>query len=167
MIPSFPTPKSFLKYSIPRSIVYVILLWLGLSLFEPANAMQQLPGLRTAGLPQRERIAPNPPNQQVSTGIRSGHNPTPKEIEGRIRESAQKHGLPAERVLRIARCESRLKPGARSKGGLYVGIYQFALKTWKNTPEGKAGLVREDAVANINAAHWHMKRYGFGAWGCK
>ena len=45
-----------------------------------------------------------------------------------------------------------------------MGIYQFDLITWRNTPEGRAGLPRENPVANINAAHWHMKKRGFGAW---
>jgi hypothetical protein len=168
MIPSSQLPKSPLQGSILRSIAYVLVLAGGLSLLGTAQAMHSIPGVpQTTSVPHGERIATTLPYQQVSTGIRSGHNPTPTEIEGRIRDSANKYGLPAERVLRIARCESRLKAGARSKSGLYVGIYQFALKTWRNTPEGKAGLSREDAVANINAAHWHMKRYGYSAWGCK
>ena len=81
-----------------------------------------------------------------------------------IRASARKYGLPEERVVHIAWRESRFKPTARSKSGRYVGLYQFDLVTWRNTPEGRAGLRREDPVANINAAHWHMKKRGFQAW---
>ncbi|PYS49243.1 MAG: hypothetical protein DMF68_10565 [Acidobacteria bacterium] len=89
---------------------------------------------------------------------------TPKEVEAFIRESARKYGLPESRVVKIAWRESKFIPGARSRSGRYVGIYQFDLVTWRNTPEGRAGLRREDAVANINAAHWHMRTYGFSAW---
>ncbi|HWT00057.1 MAG TPA: transglycosylase SLT domain-containing protein [Pyrinomonadaceae bacterium] len=81
-----------------------------------------------------------------------------------IRASARKYGLPEARVVHIAWRESRFKPHARSKGGRYVGLYQFDLTTWRNTPEGRAGMRREDPVANINAAHWHMKKRGFQAW---
>jgi soluble lytic murein transglycosylase-like protein len=89
---------------------------------------------------------------------------TPKKIEALIRESARKYGLPEAKVVKIAWRESKFKSNARSKSGRYVGIYQFDLVTWRNTPEGRAGLRREDPVANINAAHWHMKTYGFSAW---
>jgi len=153
-----------------RSILFVLVLVAAAALFsvEAAHAKKDSGVANRSESPaQSDLAAAREASQQVSKGIRSGRNPSAKEIEERIKESARKYGLPADRVLRIARCESRLKPAARSKGGLYVGIYQFALKTWKNTPEGKAGLVREDPVANINAAHWHMKRYGYGAWGCK
>ena len=81
-----------------------------------------------------------------------------------IRASARKYGLPEERVVYIAWRESKFQPGARSKTGRYVGLYQFDLVTWRNTPEGRAGMRREDPVANINAAHWHMKKRGFQAW---
>ena len=81
-----------------------------------------------------------------------------------IRESARKYGLPEAKVVHIAWRESRFKPHARSRSGRYVGLYQFDLMTWRNTPEGRAGMRREDPVANINAAHWHMKTRGFQAW---
>ena len=89
---------------------------------------------------------------------------SPKEIETFIRASARKHTLPEEKVVSIAWRESKFKPAVRSKTGKYVGIYQFDLVTWRNTPEGRSGFRREDPVANINAAHWHMKKYGFSAW---
>ena len=108
-----------------------------------------------------ERIQ-TPPAVRALPRVQSGH--TPKEIEALIRESARKYGLPEAKVVHIAWRESRFKPAARSRSGRYVGIYQFDLVTWRNTPEGRAGLRREDPVANINAAHWHMKKRGFQAW---
>lgn len=113
------------------------------------------------GVPHGEPIPP-PPAVRTLQSLQSRH--TPKEIEALIRESARKYALPEAKVLHIAWRESKFKPTARSKSGRYVGIYQFDLVTWRNTPEGRAGLRREDPVANINAAHWHMKKRGFQAW---
>ena len=108
------------------------------------------------------QVQPPPPSVRTLQGIQSRHSP--KEIEALIRESARKYGLPEAKVVHIAWRESKFKPAARSKSGRYVGIYQFDLVTWRNTPEGRAGMRREDPVANINAAHWHMKTRGFQAW---
>jgi len=102
------------------------------------------------------------PAVRTAQSAQAGH--TPEEIEAIIRASARKYGLPEEKVVHIAWRESKFKPEARSKSGRYVGIYQFDLTTWRNTPEGRAGRRREDPLANINAAHWHMKEYGFQAW---
>ena len=102
------------------------------------------------------------PTTRTPQTVQSPH--TPKEIETLIRESARKYNLPETRVVKIAWRESKFIPNARSRSGRYVGIYQFDLPTWRNTPEGHAGQRREDPVANINAAHWHMKTYGFSAW---
>lgn len=107
------------------------------------------------------RIKPSP-DGRIKQSAQAPH--TPQEIKALIRESARKYGLPEAKVIHIAWRESKFKPTARSKSGRYVGIYQFDLLTWRNTPEGRAGLRREDPVANINAAHWHMKMRGFQAW---
>lgn len=125
----------------------------GAILIEPA--VQAIP--RRVG-----RVQSPPPAVQTLQGIQSRHSP--KEIEALIRESARKYGLSEAKVVHIAWRESKFKPAARSKSGRYVGIYQFDLVTWRNTPEGRAGMRREDPVANINAAHWHMKKRGFQAW---
>src|SRR5205085_8669477 len=118
--------------------------------------------------PLAQGVSPGGDKLQASPAMRSLQSfqsrHTPREIEALIRASARKYGLPEEKVVHIAWRESKFQPGARSKGGRYVGLYQFDLMTWRNTPEGRAGLPREDAVANINAAHWHMRVYGFQAW---
>ena len=114
------------------------------------------------GVPRGIGPIQSPPAVRTPQSAQSRH--TPEEIEAMIRASARKYGLPEAKVVHIAWRESRFKPHARSKGGRYVGLYQFDLVTWRNTPEGRAGLRREDPVANINAAHWHMKKRGFQAW---
>ncbi|HEY0376772.1 MAG TPA: transglycosylase SLT domain-containing protein [Pyrinomonadaceae bacterium] len=130
------------------------------SLIALAGAVLAVP----AGRGVTRGVAPvqSPPPALAPQGVQLRR--TPKEIEALIRESARKHGLPEEKVVYIAWRESKFKPDARSKTGRYVGLYQFDLVTWRNTPEGRAGMRREDPVANINAAHWHMKTRGFQAW---
>ncbi|HEX8843979.1 MAG TPA: transglycosylase SLT domain-containing protein [Pyrinomonadaceae bacterium] len=113
-------------------------------------------------VPRAGRRAQTQTTTRTLQSVQARH--TPKEIEALIRASARKYGLPETRVVKIAWRESKFQPTARSKSGRYVGIYQFDPRTWGNTPEGRAGLPREDPVANINAAHWHMKKYGFSAW---
>jgi soluble lytic murein transglycosylase-like protein len=102
-----------------------------------------------------------------SAGTFRGQIFSRKEVEALIRESAKRYGLPVDKVLRIAICESKLDHTAISGNGTYWGVYQFNIKMWNNMPEGKAGIDRRDAVVNINAAHRHMKAHGYSAWGCK
>ena len=119
-------------------------------------------GLYAQGVPTRVKRIQSLTALRILPSVQTRH--TPEEIEAVIRASARKYGLPEEKVVHIAWRESKFKPEARSKSGRYVGIYQFDITTWRNTPEGRAGLRREDPLANINAAHWHMKEYGFQAW---
>lgn len=96
-----------------------------------------------------------------------GRNYSPAEVEAQIRWSAKRYFLNGDHMVRIAKCESGLNPAARSPSGTYLGVYQYRLNVWKNTLEGKAGKLREDPIANIDAAHRHMKFHGFAAWECK
>jgi soluble lytic murein transglycosylase-like protein len=105
--------------------------------------------------------------QSKSAGAFRGQNFSKKEVEALIRESAKRYGLPVDKVLRIAVCESKLDHTAISGNGTYWGVYQFNIRMWNNMPEGKANIDRRDAVVNINAAHRHMKAHGYSAWGCK
>lgn len=105
--------------------------------------------------------------QSKSAGTFRGQIFSRKEVEALIRESARRYGLPVDKVLRIARCESKLDHTAISRNGTYWGVYQFNIQMWNNMPEGKARIDRRDAVVNINAAHRHMKAHGYSAWGCK
>lgn len=71
----------------------------------------------------------------------------------------------AKLLLDIAYCESSYDPNARS--GIYVGLYQFDLPTWKETRR-KLGLStddwRHDAEASMQAAAYKISRDGVGAW---
>jgi soluble lytic murein transglycosylase-like protein len=105
--------------------------------------------------------------QSKGAGTFRGQKFSKNEVEALIRESARRYGLPVDRVLRIARCESKLDHTAISRHGTYWGVYQFSRQMWNNMPEGKARIDRRDAVVNINVAHRHMKAHGYSAWGCK
>ena len=105
--------------------------------------------------------------QSKSASTFRGQNFSKREVEALIRESAKRYGLPVDKVLRIAVCESKLDHTAISRNGTYWGVYQFNIQMWNNMPEGKAKIDRRDAVVNINAAHRHMKAHGYAAWGCK
>ncbi len=132
-----------------KAIIFVIVLAGGFILIKPEPA---LPRIVT---------------QSKSVGTFRGQNYSRQEVEALIRESARKYGLPVDKVLRIARCESKLDHTAISKNGTYWGVYQFNIRMWNNMPEGKARIDRRDAVVNINAAHRYMKAHGYSAWGCK
>ncbi len=122
----------------------------------------------TSGLvKQRPANLPRIVTQSKSASTFRGQNFSREEVEALIRESARRYGLPVDKVLRIAKCESKLDHTAISKNGTYWGVYQFNIKMWNNMPEGKARIDRRDAVVNINAAHRHMKAHGYSAWGCK
>ena len=116
---------------------------------------------------QRPANLPRILAQSKSASTFSGQRFSRKEVEALIRESAKKYGLPVDKVLRIARCESKLDHTVISRNGTYWGVYQFSIQMWNNMPEGKARIDRRDAVVNINAAHRHMKAHGYSAWGCK
>jgi soluble lytic murein transglycosylase-like protein len=116
---------------------------------------------------QRPASLPRIAAQSRSAGAFRGQKFSKQEVEALIRESAKKYGLPVDRVLRIARCESKLDHTVISRHGTYWGVYQFSIQMWNNMPEGRGKIDRRDAVVNINAAHRHMKAHGYSAWGCK
>lgn len=136
---------------------------------ESSNAGRTTKTKEITGSPVKQWLA-NPSRnvtQSKSAGIFRGQNFSRKEVEVLIRESAKRYGLPVDKVLRIAVCESKLDHTAISRNGTYWGVYQFNIRMWNNMPEGKAKIDRRDAVVNINAAHRHMKAHGYAAWGCK
>ena len=90
------------------------------------------------------------------------------DVQGLIVDAAARWGLPAERMLRVAWCESRWEPGARGGGG-HMGVFQFSAGTWAWASEaaGYAGASPYEAAANVEAAAWLMSTGEFGHWGCR
>lgn len=92
------------------------------------------------------------------------------DVPGMIWAAARRYGLDAERMRRIAFCESKYQPGATSRGG-HRGIFQFDAQTW----QGRAPLagvspdfaVAYDAGANVAVAAATMARGEWSRWACK
>jgi soluble lytic murein transglycosylase-like protein len=76
-------------------------------------------------------------------------------------------GLPRQWAYRVARCESGYWPGAYNRSSGASGLYQFIPSTWRNTPQGRAGLSPFDPYANAEAAAWLFRVGGPGHWSCK
>ena len=73
-------------------------------------------------------------------------------------------GSRAGEALRVARCESRYNPNARS--GSYVGVFQIHRRThaWRIKKVGGKDLF--DPMTNVRVAHSLMKDKGWGPWTC-
>lgn len=83
-----------------------------------------------------------------------GSSPAGVDSEQAVRLAAIAYGLPEERMLRIARCESTLNPSASS--GPYLGLFQFGTPLWGTTPYAAYG--RDNAQAAALAASWAFAR---------
>jgi hypothetical protein len=82
-----------------------------------------------------------------------------------IYAAADRYGQDREAMLRVARCESDLIPGAiNSVGGSY-GLFQFKPQTWARTPYAEYDIF--DPVANSMAAGWLWSQGGKVEWVCQ
>lgn len=81
-------------------------------------------------------------------------SPAGVDAEKAVRLAAIAYGLPQERMLAIARCESTLNPSAVS--GPYLGLFQFGTPLWNATPYAAWG--RDDPQAAALAASWAFAR---------
>lgn len=90
-------------------------------------------------------------------------------VQQEIRAAAAYYGLPAEKLLRIADCESDFLPWAISRNGQYVGVYQFTIRTWvwARDAAGFPDADRLDYVANVWVAAWLMRVDGYQHWSCR
>jgi len=70
----------------------------------------------------------------------------------------------ARRLDCMIRGESSWDSAAKGAGGRYVGLAQFDLPTWAETPPGRAGLSRYDPYASIDAMAWGTVHLGYGRW---
>src|SRR5215471_1746339 len=70
----------------------------------------------------------------------------------------------ARRLDCMIQGESSWIPTAVGYRGWYVGLAQFDLPTWYDTPQGKAGASRYDPYASIDAMAWGVKNLGYGRW---
>jgi uncharacterized protein YgiM (DUF1202 family) len=80
------------------------------------------------------------------------------EIIAIIYDAADRYGQPREDMLRVARCESDLVPGAINGPGGTYGIFQFKPSTWLGTPFAEYDIFDPRASANAAAWMWSVGR---------
>jgi hypothetical protein len=88
-------------------------------------------------------------------------------VPAMIVDGARRYGLDPQRMLRVAWCESKYDPGAVGDGGRSVGVYQFQADLWGETPQGRAGMDRRNAAANIEGAMWAWSHGLRRRWSCQ
>ena len=95
--------------------------------------------------------------------------PAPSEIASIITAAADKYGVSAETLLRVAYCESRYDPLAYNGILGASGLFQIIPGTWRanSVASGHGGASVWDPVANANVAAWMFSRGQAGQWACK
>lgn len=99
-------------------------------------------------------------------------------IESIVRHAARSQGINEEHFLRIAKCESTLRPDAVNPLSVIVGgvnygnakgLFQFIDSTWKrmSAKSGHAGASVFDAKANAAVAAWAFANGHAGEWECR
>lgn len=92
------------------------------------------------------------------------------DVPGMIWAAARRYGLDAERMRRIAWCESKYQPGVTSRGG-HRGVFQWEAASW----QGRAPIagvspdfqMAYDARANIEVAASTMAAGQWWRWQCR
>ncbi len=108
------------------------------------------------------------PVKQVETiGDKSPPVTGPAEVLARINYWAAQRGIDANRVARIAKCESGFNP--RADSGYYKGLFQHDPNYWaaRAAKYGAGGASIYDAEAQIKVSTAMMAANGWSHWGCK
>ncbi len=107
------------------------------------------------------------PQQQVEV-VGAKYPPVigPAEVLARINHWSSVRGIDANRVARIAKCESGFNPQADS--GYYKGLFQHDPQYWASRAAtyGQAGASIYDAEAQIIVSTAMMAGGGWSHWGC-
>lgn len=82
-----------------------------------------------------------------------------------INLAADRYGQNRGDMLRVARCESDLIPGAINAVGGSYGLFQFKPQTWARTPYASFDIF--DPAANAMAAAWLWSQGGKREWVCQ
>lgn len=78
------------------------------------------------------------------------------EVKGLIQKYSQEYNIHPDIPLAVALPESGYQWDVKNKKSGACGVFQYLPRTWRNTPEGKKGLLCTDADANVRAAVRHM-----------
>jgi soluble lytic murein transglycosylase-like protein len=120
--------------------------------------------------PAPARADPDPgAGQAVDAGANDAAAGAPAaDVPALITDAAVRHGVDADRLLRIGWCESRWDPSARGAGGA-AGVFQFVPSTWSwaSAGAGFPGASVFDPFANVETAAWLMSTQGAGHWRCR
>lgn len=126
------------------------------------------------GLRYAVRILTERANELADDVLQRGATPTltlrlgskAKSVRGMIGGLARRYGHSVTKAVSVARCESGLRPRARS--AYYGGVYQQAFSYWPGRARrfGHAGESIFDAYANIDVSLKMARAYGWGQWGC-
>jgi hypothetical protein len=110
--------------------------------------------------------APRPPRPATTPaaalGLPAGPVLAPDSVEGIIRAAAARHGVSPDWMVKIARCESGLRPHAFNPVGPYYGIFQFLMSTFR--AHGGTDIWDPSQQAEITATM--LSHGGARAWGC-
>jgi soluble lytic murein transglycosylase-like protein len=99
------------------------------------------------------------------TGVDESNESSGNGIVQIIYSAAAMYGQSGDDMLRVARCESGLNPGAVNGSSNASGLFQFLPSTWATTPY--AGQDIFDPVANAEAAAWMWANGRRGEWSCQ
>ena len=113
-------------------------------------------------------IAPVPQILHVGTKPKPAP-PAPGEISAIIVAAADKYGVSADTLLRVAYCESRYDPLAYNGILGASGLFQIIPGTWRanSAAAGYGGASVWDPVANANVAAWMFAHGQARQWACK
>src|SRR5262249_54801026 len=111
----------------------------------------------------------DPPAQAETTAAGSGRD-EPADVPATIAGAARRYRGDPQRMLRVAWCESKLEPGATSRGG-HRGIFQFDGPTWRErAPRVNVSpdfAMAYDARANVEVAASTMAAGQWWRWSCR
>jgi hypothetical protein len=126
------------------------------------------------GLWYAVRVLTERANELADEVLRRGTTPTltlrlgskTKSVRDMIAGLARRYGHSVAKSVSVARCESGLRPRARS--AFYGGVYQQAFSYWPGRARrfGHSGESIFDAYANIDVSLKMARAYGWGHWGC-
>jgi hypothetical protein len=113
--------------------------------------------------PRPPKTAAHPASTPAAAlGLPIGPPPAPGSVEAIIRAAALRHGVSPEWMVKIARCESGLRPHAFNPVGPYYGIFQFLMSTFR--AHGGTDIWDPYQQAEITATM--LSHGGARAWGC-
>jgi hypothetical protein len=126
------------------------------------------------GLRYAVRILTERANALADDVLQKGTTPTlvlrlssaRKSVRDMIVGLASRYGHSVTKAVSVARCESGLRPTARS--AFYGGVYQQAFSYWPGRARrfGHPGASIFDAYANVDVSLKMARAYGWGHWGC-